>query len=116
MLDKLKEIIIEENSNLTSSDFSENNISYILIDLMMRVSKFKDLSGNDKKQLVIEIIKKLASNCIDNSIQLEDINKFIDNILPTIIDNFVWISKQKIKFNPKKSCLCFPCIPKISLK
>ena len=102
LYDKLKKMI-------KNQEIKPINIIIIAEAAMRLLGKIKNLSGYEKKAMVIELVKKLvreASLSDDDKMAIEII---INYTLPVIIDEFYKISKGGIDFGAiKKSCKrCF---------
>ena len=96
--------------NIISSqydNFSLEDCVSIVPKLIVHVEKYKNLSGSDKKDLVIEILKLIIDKTDlpgDDTI----IDPLLKQFIPTIIDTLIDVDKRKIKLN-KKKCL-WKCI------
>ena len=81
------------------------NVTVILLSLMNEMNKFKRLTGSQKKTLVtlilINFVGELATE--DNQAALKE---FIRLTVPTLIDNFVDISKGLELKNLKNRLFC----------
>lgn len=76
---------------------------------MKIVDTFKNISGVDKKKLVILILNKVIDlNIVSNIEEKEMLHSFINNILPNVIDMMISIDKKEISIKLKeiKKC-CF---------
>jgi hypothetical protein len=91
------------------------NIVIIATELMQIVEKYKELTGPQKKMLIINVIKKIVNNQIDSQETRTALNTIIDFTLPIVIDNLVSAINGEIKFNKEKVesffkkyiCCCF---------
>lgn len=91
--------------------FDMQSIVPIVVDLMEICAKFYSLSGEEKKKIILQVLK-------DYVLQNENLNKvlqkemfdFCEFTLPVLIDYFVLASKKKFKFKTiqKVSTLCCP--------
>lgn len=92
------------------NQINTKNILNIVIYLMQIVETYK-LPGSNKKELVINMIKDVVAHNKDTIKDYPLIEYFIDNILPSAIDNIISIDNKKtyIKFQNafKNNCLCF---------
>lgn len=81
------------------------NISIVLLSIMMEARTMKKLSGSEKKMLVTKLITHIALELCttENQPALKEIIQFT---VPTLIDNFVEISKS---VNFKKIKMWFSC-------
>jgi len=96
---------------LTKSDspLTKENITTIVINLMQLVEKYPDLTGEQKKLLVIHVIKKFIKDITDKE-EEEVLLTFVDIFLPTLIDTLVSVDKKEILIKIKKNfSSCFPC-------
>jgi hypothetical protein len=92
--DKLKAIIHEK-------EVSASNIMSIVASAMRIVDSFGDLSGPQKKEIVIGLIKKIVDDLPLKVGDKDSIQAFIDFTLPTVIDNIISATKGKF-FNMAK--------------
>ena len=92
-----------------STTLTKENITIIVINLMQLAEKYPELTGVQKKQLVIHVVKKFIKDKTDNE-QEEVLLTFVDIFLPTIIDTLVSVDKKEIVIKLKKTfSSCFPC-------
>lgn len=88
---------------------TKENITTIVINLMQLVEKYPDLTGEQKKKLVIHVVKNFIKDKTDNE-EEEVLLTFVDIFLPTLIDTLVSVDKKKIVIKLKKTfSSCFPC-------
>lgn len=91
------------------SPIRKEDITTIVINLMQLVEKYPDLTGEQKKNLVIYVVKnfiKYKTNKKEHEVLLT----FVDIFLPTLIDNLVSVDKKEIVIKLKKTFnSCFPC-------
>lgn len=88
---------------------SHSNIIEICILLMKSVENYKGLVGEEKKEMVIYVIKKFINNTtyIDDKSSLLHV---IDITLPILIDTVIGLDKNEIKIAMEKTIKkCFPC-------
>lgn len=103
-VDGLYNTLTKNNSPLT-----KENITIIVINLMQFVEKYPDLTGDQKKQLVIHVIKKFIKDTTSKE-EEEVLLTFVDIFLPSVIDTLVSVDKKKIVIKLKKTfSSCFPC-------
>ena len=89
-------------NSISSKKINSENIISQSIYLMKIVDTFKNISGVDKKKLVILILNKVIDlNIVSNIEEKEMLHSFINNILPNVIDMMISIDKKEIsiKFN-----------------
>lgn len=103
-VDNLYATLSESNLSLT-----KENITTIVINLMQLVQKYPDLTGIQKKNLVIYVVKKFIEDKTDKE-EEEVLLTFVDIFLPTLIDTLVSIDKKEIVIKLKKTfSSCFSC-------
>ena len=73
----------------------------IVVKSMEDVEKYKNYSGNQKKKIVIDSVKKIITD--------EAYEQYGD-FIPILIDFVVAISKNKYSINLNKIKKCFSCI------
>ena len=91
------------------------NVVLIATELMMVVEKYKNLTGKQKKMLVVNVIKKLVNSQVDTLEERNALNIIIDFTLPIVIDNLVSAVNGQFTFNKEKTvtffkkyiCCCF---------
>lgn len=81
---------IENNSDIKAKDI----ISFIIC-LMQIVEKYK-INGASKKDIVIRIINDILENNKNSIENVEFIQSFVKNILPSFIDTIISLDKKEI--------------------
>jgi hypothetical protein len=79
------------------------NISSLLLILMEEISKYKRMSGSDKKRLVIKIMENFIDDISPD--KDTDIERILKQMVPSLIDGIIHVGKLKIF--KKKICKCF---------
>ena len=79
------------------------NIIFIITELMKYIDNF-DLSGEDKKNIIISSVKTFLTN---EKINEQDINFIVNTVCPELIDILVSVDKRNITIKKKISCI-FP--------
>jgi hypothetical protein len=92
---ELEEMI--KNRNITTV-----NIVNICLSLMMIVETFPNLNGPKKKLIVLETLEKLVKQQIEDKNEADSLILIIKLTLPSVIDTFVGLDKNKIKIQSKK--------------
>jgi len=93
----------------SASHVTKENITMIVINLMQFVEKYPDLSGNNKKNLVIHVVKNFIKDKTDKE-EEEVLLTFVDIFLPAVIDTLVSIDKKEMVIKIKKTfSSCFSC-------
>jgi hypothetical protein len=88
---------------------SNENIMFIVTNMMSNIGKYKTLTGLEKKEVVIILVNK----AIDESNELDDQVKTVlkmtmQTVVPTAIDIMIDISKGRYKFKylPRLAVWC----------
>ena len=106
LYDKLKD--------LGSDGVTSSNITGIVLSLMQFVQTIGGLTGTQKKQLVISVIKKFINEEIEDRDLARDLSVFVELTLPPLIDEFVALNNRETRIKIK-SCIskilqkCFCC-------
>ena len=90
------------NSTLCPKSISPNNIITVVTGLLHIVENYKKLTGYQKKLLVLDTVKKIINERIDND-QDKNILIIISNTtLPCYIDTMISAINGKLKFKKSK--------------
>ena len=106
LYDKLKD--------LSSDGVTSSNITGIVLSLMQFVQTIGGLTGAQKKQLVISVIRKFITEEIEDRDLARDLSVFAELTLPPLIDEFVALNNHETRIKIK-SCIskllqkCFCC-------
>lgn len=92
----------------------ENNMIDYVVRIMTLVEQQKNLSGFEKKAVVIEVLTRLVdtSSSLDNDVKT-NLKLIIKVVVPGVIETVVAASKglvavnKKVEENVKKCCFCF---------
>lgn len=107
--EKIKYVFEEVKKRFASSirDMTTVQSIDIVLQLMVIVSKFKELKGEIKKKIVLSVLNLLitSTGCFNNDTAIQ-LKTFIDLYGSSVIDKLVWVGNQALKFNPKGGCLC----------
>ena len=82
---------------------TSTNIITITSLLIQIVEKYKTLTGNQKKMIVVNTIKKLVNDTKINDDEKKILNLIIENTLPSIINGFIDAINGNIKFDKVKA-------------
>jgi len=93
---KLQELAVE-GLNL-------GNVTGIVLSLMQFVQTIGGLTGSQKKDLVVSVIKKFIAEKVTDSDLATNLNVFADLTLPTVIDSFVSLNNGETRIKVK-NCL-----------
>jgi hypothetical protein len=90
------------------------NIILITSELIQIVEKYKNLTGSQKKMLVINVLKKIINEQVTSEEEKLALNLIINNVVPQTIDGFVDAINGVVKFTKnikpnffKKIFCCF---------
>lgn len=103
-MDKFREVYtkIEEYLLDTNTKISVSNVCSITIELMQMVESFTDLSGEEKKGLVLQVLIDIIKNHIDND-QIEYVVIEVARyVVPNVIDTIIAFDKGNIHINISK--------------
>ena len=90
--------IVSENPGMIYT-----NLIYIITELMKFIENF-NTEGADKKQIIIQSIKKFL---IDQNMNSEETDMILDTVCPELIDILLLVDKRKIIIRKKLNCF-FP--------
>lgn len=79
---------------------------------MEEAEKITDLTGPEKKELVIRVVHEAFKDLVVDKIESDKIQDFMDFFLEYLVDQFVDISKGNLKINDKTKKVLkkiFPC-------
>lgn len=107
MLSMLDELYIYSKSVIDTGDISTNTLIILMNKLVQIVEKYKILTGQQKKMLILDTLSKIVNENIDNDQEKVDLLFFITSILPKIIDTIVSAINGDMKFSKdiKQGCL-----------
>ena len=91
---------IVKNIRNTYHELTTTNIMNVVLSAMITMEKYKMLSGNQKKQTVIDILNFI----VDETDKHNEFDEIIKALIPTIIDTVIEADKGKLKI--KKAFLC----------
>ena len=115
VIDKLKTII--KNRKYSCQEIIVN-LSIITGMVMTIIEQYPYLSGIEKKNIVIQVLKRLIKKELPNIVKVSDENQVMINLaletLPNIIDTLIGVSSGKVKVNEQTvttGCLAlFSCL------
>ena len=98
LLEKIK-------STLDDSELTPMNISSIVLSLVVAVEEFKDLSGKDKKKVVLDSIEKYILSTIPETNEIRSILlDILRDLLPEMIEIIIGVDKGQYRIKAKKTC------------
>ena len=111
LLDKHDKLISNLENNLkmiihNRDGITLSNLVYIISDIMVVISKYKQLSGPEKKSIILLIITKaIENNITDESLKLI-LLVMMETAMLEMIDLLISINKGDINFNYNKFKKC----------
>jgi basic membrane lipoprotein Med (substrate-binding protein (PBP1-ABC) superfamily) len=103
----VRELVSVMNRLIADQGITETNIIYIATKLMTALGKYKDISGHDKKTIVVLLINSAVDQSSLDETTQTIIQSIVSNVLPSTIDILVDISKGRYSF--KKVTTSFSC-------
>tara|TARA_B100000579_G_C22606433_1_gene745124 strand:- start:341 stop:658 length:318 start_codon:yes stop_codon:yes gene_type:complete len=91
---------IVKNIRNTHNNITLENIMDVIVKTIVMVDKYKNLSGKQKKQTVINVLIFI----VDETHKNDEFDDLIKSMIPTVIDTVVDASKGRLQI--KKSFLC----------
>lgn len=117
---KKKSEYVKENLNkvlhsiINKNRITNDNIMVITTNLMTAISKYENITGRDKKKIIIDLLKDTINNTVYDDGIKNLLQVIIDTIIPGSIDLIIDISKGKYDFDKiqknTKKCYnkCYP--------
>ena len=113
-LEKVSNHIEECIVNLTVDTLNPSKLFTLTIQTIEYVdNEYKDLSGIEKKELLIEAFRDLCENVNHSSLTNEikqNIQSFIVNDLDTVIESVIQLSKGDFEINKKQQKMIIRCL------
>ena len=105
--DKIYNEVLE---GIHTKSVDPSDLVVISTSAMQIVQKYPNLTGSDKKRLVIDVMSKLVSESdLVSEEQQEDAQAFLQHALPNMIDTVVNAYQHKIKLKKVgQKCGCIP--------
>lgn len=97
LYNEIKDVI--KNGELTRS-----NVVFILLTLMKSVEKFKNITGIQKKAIVLDVLNTFIDENISDLTEASELKLLVQLTIPSLIDTLVSIDTKEIKIKLKKSC------------
>ena len=77
------------------TEITSTNVVLIATNLMQTVEKYPKLSGEQKKNLLLHVLKKYVKDKLDGSDE-DNVLMFIDMFLPSVIDTIIQVDKKAL--------------------
>ena len=98
----VKKLYHEIKKYLNGGKITQSNVIAVLVNLMKLIEEFPDLSGVQKKHVVIQAICVAVDDQREDVEEATRIKEFVVLTLPDVIDTIVDIDKRKLKIKIKK--------------
>lgn len=85
---------------IKEDDFTTTKVITLTTSLMQAVDKYTELTGSEKKVIVLYVIERFTEDAENNTVK--DILTVAKPMLPDIIDAIMNVDKRKIKIRAKK--------------
>jgi len=96
------EKLVDDASNIIGNGvISHSNIITILLRFMQTVEKYKDMDGDQKKNLVLYVLNRYIEENVNNDTKATELKLLVNLTLPTLIDTFIAIDRKKIIIKTK---------------
>jgi hypothetical protein len=102
LLDRLEELYKYVKSILGSDNVTPLNIMMIINSLLQIVEKYQDLTGSQKKMLVLDTIRKVINETVTNENDKIQLLMIVNLTLPHVIDTLVSAINGDLKFEKDK--------------
>lgn len=90
--------------NLNLDNITLQNISTVILAIMSVVDKYKDLTGVQKKAIVLDTLYYIVEHQISSVNHKNEIIMFIKLSAPLLIDNFISLDKRELRVKLRKTC------------
>ena len=84
---------------INSKDLDINRLTLLISNSMELVEKYPELSGIEKKKIVLDVLKQIIINKVKNEDQKITLLQFLDEIIPDMIDLIIDATKGKLDIN-----------------
>ena len=92
----------EIRARYKKSGVTVSNITILLTSLMVQANRVKNMTGSEKKKLVMDILRVT----IEENVKDEILEKVLIDMIPGLIDTLVDVSKNKINLKKVSSWCC----------
>jgi len=99
---KIEQMVNYIKSTLGDDKITATNIIIIATNLMHIVEQYKDLTGSQKKMLILDTIKKVINQNINDVQERMTLMMIVDMTLPQVLDTLVTAINGGIKFENDK--------------
>jgi len=107
LLNRLAQLYDYSKSILDTKKITTTNIIMIMNNLIQIVEQYKELTGNQKKMLVLDTLKKIINENITDENEKQQLILFINITLPMVLDSIILAINGDMKFAKEKITGCF---------
>ena len=83
---------------------NRENIVSIIVVMMQIIEDYKNLSGYEKKQTIINVLLNYVENTVSDRVEKAQILSFIKFTVPSLIDTIISVDKKELEIKTKN---CF---------
>lgn len=98
----LDRLYIQLQKFLNDSPISSTNIVPTIISLMKTVETYKEVSGVDKRNMIIHVLNRFVREQMGDTQETKYIKFIIDNTAKEIIDTLISVDKKQLVIKTKK--------------
>lgn len=108
-MENINKLYTELKLFLGERHVSTENLIEIVFQMMKIVEGYKNLSGEQKKSLIVKVLTKILEEQLDNLELNHDtpVLKLSMQLIPYVIDKIIGVDKGKIFIKQKKQCKFF---------
>ena len=99
---KIEQIVNYIKSTIGNEKINATNIVIISTNLMLIVEQYKDLTGYQKKMLILDAIKKYINQNVSDEQERISLMIIVDMTLPQVLDTLVTAINGDMKFEKDK--------------
>lgn len=107
LLTRLAQLYEYAKSILDTKKITTTNIIMIMNNLIQIVEQYKELTGNQKKMLVLDTIKKIINENVTDDNDKQQLILFVNITLPVVLDSIILAINGDMKFAKEKITGCF---------
>lgn len=99
---KIEQMVEYIKSTLGDNKITATNIIIITTNLMHIVEQYKDLTGSQKKMLILDTLKKVINQNVSDAQERISLMMIVDMTLPHVLDTLVTAINGGLKFEKDK--------------
>ena len=105
------DILTKEIKDIIQGEkIKKEDIVTILLSAMQIVQTFPNMKGREKKALVLHVLSTIINEQVEDADEAKLLKSIISFTLPSVIDTFIDLDKNKLKINDlKNKCKTFCC-------